>query len=206
MRKLADDDGKRVKLVWGAMTLLVWIAVVWVSWWISRLVRQPVSAVGGLPQLESLASCAGYISSHIEHIIRDLSLLEWVLRWVAIPAKVIPYAVVLGAVGMAAAFAENLANFVELAVVVGSGSGSAGRRVTAQQVLCRWAERDGIRSGLARGVEAGCELLAGGGQLGFFAGDGWQRCLAGKSRQRRGRKIKTKGRGWTKSQAAHRNV
>ena len=26
MRALADDDGKRVKLVWGAMTLLVWIA------------------------------------------------------------------------------------------------------------------------------------------------------------------------------------
>src|SRR5580692_9967025 len=34
MRRLADDDGKRVKLVWGAMTLVVWIAVVWGSWWI----------------------------------------------------------------------------------------------------------------------------------------------------------------------------
>ncbi|MGA3262823.1 MAG: hypothetical protein ABSC47_02125, partial [Terracidiphilus sp.] len=27
MRRLADDDGKRVKLVWGAATLLVWIAM-----------------------------------------------------------------------------------------------------------------------------------------------------------------------------------
>ena len=34
MRKLADDDGRRVKLVWGAMTLLFWAAMVWVCWWI----------------------------------------------------------------------------------------------------------------------------------------------------------------------------
>ena len=27
MRKLADDDGRRVKLVWGAVTLLVWFAL-----------------------------------------------------------------------------------------------------------------------------------------------------------------------------------
>jgi len=27
LRKLAGDDGRRVKLVWGAMTLLVWIAI-----------------------------------------------------------------------------------------------------------------------------------------------------------------------------------
>ena len=33
MRKLSDDDGKRVKLVWGAATLLMWVAVVCVCWW-----------------------------------------------------------------------------------------------------------------------------------------------------------------------------
>ena len=26
MRSFADNDGKRIKLVWGAMTLLVWVA------------------------------------------------------------------------------------------------------------------------------------------------------------------------------------
>ena len=32
MRSFADDDGKRVKLVWGALSLLVWIVIVWLCW------------------------------------------------------------------------------------------------------------------------------------------------------------------------------
>lgn len=32
MRALADDDGRRVKLVWGAMALLVWVALFWACW------------------------------------------------------------------------------------------------------------------------------------------------------------------------------
>ena len=34
MRKLADDDGKRVKLVWGAVSLLFWAAIMWACWWV----------------------------------------------------------------------------------------------------------------------------------------------------------------------------
>ena len=32
MRKLADDEGRRVKLVWGAVTLLVWFAMGFAMW------------------------------------------------------------------------------------------------------------------------------------------------------------------------------
>ena len=32
MRSLADDDGKRVKLVWGAAALLVWVALLLALW------------------------------------------------------------------------------------------------------------------------------------------------------------------------------
>ena len=32
MRALADDDGRRVKLVLGACTLLVWVALFWACW------------------------------------------------------------------------------------------------------------------------------------------------------------------------------
>ena len=32
MRSFADEDGKRVKLVWGAVTLLVWVAVGAAAW------------------------------------------------------------------------------------------------------------------------------------------------------------------------------
>jgi hypothetical protein len=92
MRKLADDDGKRLKLVWGAMSLLVWIAVVWVCWWILDWCDDQFPLWAGyLNSKASPHSRFRYLS--FAHIIRDLSLLEWVLRWVVIPAKVIPYAV-----------------------------------------------------------------------------------------------------------------
>jgi hypothetical protein len=91
IRKLADDDGKRVKLVWGAMTLLFWIAVVWVCWWILDWCDDQFPLWAGY--LNSKASPHGrFTYFSFEHIIRDLSILEWVLRWIAIPAKVIPYA------------------------------------------------------------------------------------------------------------------
>jgi len=92
MRKLADDDGKRVKLVWGAMTLLVWIAVVWVCWWILDWCDDQFPLWAGyLNSKASPHARVTYLS--FEHISRDLSLLEWLLRWVVIPAKVVPCAV-----------------------------------------------------------------------------------------------------------------
>lgn len=92
MRKLADDDGKRVKLVWGAMSLLVWIAAIWASWWILDWCDNQFPLWAGY--LNSKASPHARVTyMSYEHIVRDLSVLEWVLRWVAIPAKVIPYAV-----------------------------------------------------------------------------------------------------------------
>jgi hypothetical protein len=91
VRKLADDDGKRVKLVWGAMTLLVWIAVVWVCWWVLDWCDDQFPLWAGY--LNSKGSPhARFTYLSFVHIIRDLSFLEWVLRWVVIPAKVIPYA------------------------------------------------------------------------------------------------------------------
>jgi hypothetical protein len=91
MRKMADDDGKRVKLVWGAMSLLVWIAVVWACWWVLDWCDDQFPLWSGY--LNSKASPhARFTYMSFEHIVRDLSFLEWVMRWVVIPAKVIPYA------------------------------------------------------------------------------------------------------------------
>ena len=92
VRKLADDDGLRVKLVWGAMTLLLWIALVWVSWWILDWCDDQIPLWSGY--LNSKASPhARFTYMSFEHITRDLTILEWIFRWIAVPAKVIPYAV-----------------------------------------------------------------------------------------------------------------
>jgi len=91
VRRLADDDGKRVKLVWGAVTLVVWVAVVWVTWaaldWCDDRIWQWAS------YLNSKASADGRSRLFtFEHIQSWLTGLEWVLRWIVVPAKVIPYA------------------------------------------------------------------------------------------------------------------
>jgi hypothetical protein len=91
MRSLANDDGKRVKLVWGAMTLLVWIALAWVCWALLDWCD------------DRLFQWAGYLNSQAparwrakpltyEHLYLWMTCLEWVLRWIVVPAKVIPYA------------------------------------------------------------------------------------------------------------------
>lgn len=91
MRKLANDDGKRVKLVWGAMTLLIWIAMIWATWWILDWCDDQFPLWAGyLNAKGSPHARVTYLS--FEHIARDLAILEWVVRWVVVPAKIIPYA------------------------------------------------------------------------------------------------------------------
>jgi hypothetical protein len=91
VRSFADDDGKRVRLVWGAATLLVWVALACVAWalldWCDDQIPQWAGYLNSRASAHARATLFTY-----EHIQRWLSLAEWVLRWVAVPAKVIPYA------------------------------------------------------------------------------------------------------------------
>jgi hypothetical protein len=92
MRKLADDDGKRVKLAWGAMSLLIWIAMAWATWAILDWCDDQFPLWAGyLNSKGSPHARVTYLS--FEHITRDLMLLEWIMRWIIAPAKLIPYAV-----------------------------------------------------------------------------------------------------------------
>ena len=91
VRRLADDDGKRVKLVWGAVTLLVWIAVGAAMWalldWCDDRIWLWAS------YLNSKASAHGRVTVFtVEHIQRWFTVAEWVLRWVVVPGKLIPLA------------------------------------------------------------------------------------------------------------------
>ncbi len=92
VRRLADDDGRRVKLVWGALTLLVWIAVVWVSWAILDWCDDRLWNWSSYLNSQASAHWRARLFTY-EHIQHWLSILEWVLRWIVVPAKVIPYAV-----------------------------------------------------------------------------------------------------------------
>jgi hypothetical protein len=92
MRGLVRQEERRVRFVWGALTLLVWIAVVWLAWFLLDWCD------------DRIPLWASYLNSHVSahgravvftyaHIARWLTIIEWILRWIAVPAKVIPHAV-----------------------------------------------------------------------------------------------------------------
>ena len=91
MRAFADDDGKRVKLVWGAMALLFWLAIFWACWAILDWCDDRIPLWAGY--INSRASAGGRATiltfAHLQLWFTDV---EWLLRWVVIPAKIIPHA------------------------------------------------------------------------------------------------------------------
>jgi hypothetical protein len=104
LRSLADNGGKRVKLLWGANTLLLgvallWVALLWVCWAVLNWYD------GQIPQW------AGFLNSQVpsharatlftyDHIRFGLTLAEWLLRWVVVPAKILPYAMASAQFGL----------------------------------------------------------------------------------------------------------
>jgi hypothetical protein len=91
MRALADDDGRRLKLVWGACTLLVWVALFWACWAALDWCDDQIPEWAGY--LNSRASAGGRATVFTyEHIQKWFTVAEWLLRWIVIPGKIVPYA------------------------------------------------------------------------------------------------------------------
>jgi hypothetical protein len=99
IRSLASEDGKRVKLVWGAVTLLLWIAVVWVCWVILDWCDDRISQWAGFLNSQAPAYTRAKFLTY-EHLVLWMTILEWVFRWIIVPAKVIPYAIATAQTGL----------------------------------------------------------------------------------------------------------
>ena len=91
VRKFADDDGKRVKLVWGAVALLVWIALGAAVWALLDWFDDQIPLLAGYLNSKGSANARATVFTY-EHIQRGLTVFEWVIRWIILPAKLIPYA------------------------------------------------------------------------------------------------------------------
>jgi hypothetical protein len=95
MRKLLNveqkDDRKRTSLVIGTLTLLVWAAIFWAAWalldWCSDQVPEWAGYLNSRASAQMRATLFTY-----DHIQSWLTILIWIFRWIAVPAKVIPYA------------------------------------------------------------------------------------------------------------------
>ena len=91
MRAFADNDGKRVKLLWGAATLLVWAAIYCAVWVLLDWCDDHIYLWAGY--LNSKASPDGRATIFtFDHLQLWFTDLEWLVRWVIVPAKMIPYA------------------------------------------------------------------------------------------------------------------
>jgi hypothetical protein len=91
VRAFSDDDGKRVKLVWGAVTLLVWIAVATAVWALLDWFDDQIPLLAGYVNSKFGSHARASLFTY-EHVQRWLTALEWLVRWVVVPAKLIPYA------------------------------------------------------------------------------------------------------------------
>jgi hypothetical protein len=91
IRKLARDDGKRVKLIYGAAGIFAWVLVAWAAWllldWCDD--RIPLWA-GYLNSKASAHERAGWLS--YQHLTQAMVVLEWIVRWIVVPGKAIPFA------------------------------------------------------------------------------------------------------------------
>jgi len=91
MRSLAENDGRRVKLVWGAAALLVWVALLLALWTLLDWCDDRIPLWAGY--LNSRASTGGRATLFTyDHLLLWFTDIEWLLRWVVIPAKLIPHA------------------------------------------------------------------------------------------------------------------
>jgi len=92
VRALADDDGRRARLIWGALTMAVWIAAGVLAWWMLDWCD------GNIPLWAGYLNSKGSPHARVtwlsyEHLSNGMGYVEWVLRWIVVPGKLM----VLGA-------------------------------------------------------------------------------------------------------------
>ncbi len=92
MRALSDDDGRRVKLVFGACTLLVWVALFWACWAVLDWCDDRIPLWAGYLNSKASAGARAMVFTY-DHIQHWFKVAEWLLRWIIVPGKIVPYAV-----------------------------------------------------------------------------------------------------------------
>lgn len=91
MRSLLGRDEKRARFLVGALTLLVWAAVVWLAWVVLDWCDDQIPTWAGYLNSRASAHARATAFTYL-HIVLWMTIAEWILRWIVIPAKVIPHA------------------------------------------------------------------------------------------------------------------
>jgi len=92
MRGLVRDEERRVRTVYGALTLLVWIAIASLAWALLNWCGDQSVLWAGYLNSRAPAHLRARLFTYA-HIQLWITILIWIFRWIVVPAKVIPHAV-----------------------------------------------------------------------------------------------------------------
>jgi len=92
MRRLVHDEQTRAGMMQGALTLLVWIAIVGVAWAILDWCDDQTILWAGYLNSRAPAHFRARLFTYA-HIQLWITILIWIFRWIVVPAKVLPHAV-----------------------------------------------------------------------------------------------------------------
>ncbi len=92
MRGLFHDEQRRVNLWMGVLALLVWAAIAWAAWALLDWCGDQIPEWAGYLNSRASAHLRATLFTY-DHLESWLTFLVWVFRWIALPAKLIPYAV-----------------------------------------------------------------------------------------------------------------
>jgi hypothetical protein len=91
MRSLLGGDEKRMRFAVSALTLLAWAGVVWVAWAVLDWCDDRIFTWAGYLNSRASASARATVFTYA-HLQSWMMIAEWILRWIVVPAKVIPCA------------------------------------------------------------------------------------------------------------------
>ncbi len=90
VRRMMSESEPRVALIWGALSLLVWIVVAWLLWMLLDLWDDKIYLWASYLNSRAPAGWRAHTFTY-EHLSLWLMRIEWFLRWIVIPALLIPF-------------------------------------------------------------------------------------------------------------------
>ena len=91
VRRMMSECEPRVSLLWGALSLLVWIAVAWLLWALLDKWDDKIYLWASYLNSKASAWWRARIFTY-QHFSLWLTRIEWFLRWIVVPALLIPFA------------------------------------------------------------------------------------------------------------------
>jgi hypothetical protein len=102
VRCMLSETRPRVSLIWGALALIVVMVVAWLAWALLDGFDDKIFLLASYLNSKAPAWFRGRLFTY-EHFFLWLTRIEWFLRWIVIPALLVP----LGAASAVSAFRLN---------------------------------------------------------------------------------------------------